>query len=189
MHGKQLEETEEDFARTFREEEYIKPGKLFIYTRKPDMQDKGLIMFYHGRQKAGVNEVREYYNLTRVAGVDTVIIIWGTQKPSSFAQQAIKDLNQDNGRIWVEQFLESRLEFNVMEHELVPPHTKLTPEEKEKVLASYRLKENDLPKIQETDPVACYLGLRVGDVVKIVRKSESAGRHTTYRITIPCVKK
>lgn len=47
-----------------------------------------------------------------------------------------------------------------------------------------RLRDYQLPKILVSDPVARYLGLKKGNVVKIVRPSETAGRYVTYRIAI-----
>jgi DNA-directed RNA polymerases I, II, and III subunit RPABC1 len=64
----------------------------------------------------------------------------------------------------MEHFTEAELMFNVTEHELVPKHVLLTPEEKQELLTRYKLKENQLPRMQMGDPVARYFGLKRGQV-------------------------
>lgn len=52
------------------------------------------------------------------------------------------------------------------------------------MLTKYRIQEHQLPKILHADPIARYFGVTKGEVMKIVRPSQTAGRYVTYRIVI-----
>ena len=108
------------------------------------------------------------------------ILIYST----TLTSQASKIIQTISGQFRIEAFAESELLINITHHELVPRHIVMTSEEKKELLARYRLKETQLPRMQPADPVARYYGLRRGQVVKIIRKSETAGRYASYRICL-----
>jgi DNA-directed RNA polymerase subunit H len=76
------------------------------------------------------------------------------------------------------------LGFDVSKHELVPKHEILSEEEKEKLLKKYGITIRDLPRIFLSDPAIKDLNPKIGDVVKITRKSKTAGESVYYRVVV-----
>ena len=57
-----------------------------------------------------------------------------------------------------------------MDHKLVPPHTKLTQEEHDKIIKKYNLMDKShLTEISRFDPVARIIGLKPDEICKIER--------------------
>jgi DNA-directed RNA polymerase subunit H (RpoH/RPB5) len=74
---------------------------------------------------------------------------------------------------------------NPMDHIIVPPHERVSPEEYEAVMSKVTSK-SQLPVIRfHLDPIGRILGLVPGEIVKITRPSPSAGVYTIYRVCAP----
>jgi DNA-directed RNA polymerase subunit H len=71
--------------------------------------------------------------------------------------------------------------FKLDKHSLIPKHVKLSEKEKEQVLAKYNISLKELPKILPSDPAIVVLAAKPGDVIKIIRKSQTAGEVFFYR--------
>jgi DNA-directed RNA polymerase subunit H len=78
----------------------------------------------------------------------------------------------------------SEKKVNVFNHLMVPKHILLSQEEVEKILNKYRIKPYQLPKIKASDPGAMAIQAQPGDVLKILRKSPTAGEAIAYRYVV-----
>jgi DNA-directed RNA polymerase subunit H len=79
---------------------------------------------------------------------------------------------------------EKKKVVNVFVHELVPKHEVLNKREVDEVLQKYHLKPHQLPYIKLSDPAVAALGAKPGDIVRIERKSSTAGECFSYRYVI-----
>ncbi|MDW7726410.1 MAG: DNA-directed RNA polymerase subunit H [Candidatus Methanoperedens sp.] len=75
-------------------------------------------------------------------------------------------------------------EFKPLEHVMVPEHEVLDKNEIDKILAGYNIEKEQLPKIYDSDPAAAAIKAKVGDVIRIIRQSPTAGRAVFYRMVI-----
>lgn len=76
-----------------------------------------------------------------------------------------------------------QLQFNVLEHSLVPPHRVLTSEEAAEIKKKYNIvDDSQLPDISRFSPVSLALGIRPGEICEILRPSKTAITAPFYRI-------
>lgn len=73
---------------------------------------------------------------------------------------------------------------SILKHSLVPEHVILSDAEKKEILKKLDVVQAQLPKILKNDPVVKEIGAKEGDVIKIIRKSYTAGVSVYYRTVI-----
>jgi DNA-directed RNA polymerase subunit H len=72
----------------------------------------------------------------------------------------------------------------VPNHAYVPKHEIMSKKEAEEVLEQFNCKPTELPLIFVNDPAIVGLGVKPGDMIKITRKSSTAGESLYYRYVV-----
>ncbi|MBS3163121.1 DNA-directed RNA polymerase subunit H [Candidatus Woesearchaeota archaeon] len=80
--------------------------------------------------------------------------------------------------------MEKEQKFDISQHELVPLHIKLNDDEKQKVLKELNISEKQLPAINEKDVMIKKLNAKAGDLIKIIRKSQTNKESVYYRVVV-----
>ncbi|KAH0676619.1 hypothetical protein KY285_024420 [Solanum tuberosum] len=158
----------------------MKRQDLEILKAKRNNDEKKIYVFFPEGAKVGVKEMRPYAERLRQEEISQAIFVV-QQKLTPKSHQFISEVST---MLHLEVFQEAELVVNVKDHAIVPEHQPLTNEEKKSLLERYTVKESQLPRIQFNDPIAKYYGLKRGQIVKIIRPSETAGRYVTYRYVV-----
>lgn len=157
-------------------------SRLEMIMEKTDDPTDQIMVFFPEEEKVGVQPIKALTEkMNQLACRRAMMVVRHDVTP--FAKQAIA-VCQAQQNVVIEVWGESDLLVDITEHELVPKHVVLDEPGKRELLARYRLKPGQLPRIQHKDPVARYYGMKKGEVVKIERNSETAGRYVTYRICV-----
>jgi DNA-directed RNA polymerase I, II, and III subunit RPABC1 len=180
-------EDEAEFTKKFGEDDHIQRENLGLTVSKINMNDNesdanAIMVFFIEEPKVGVKAIKEVATQMRSEGNNvnrSIIVI--QDKITPFAKQSLSEMQP---KIMIEVFREAELLVNITKHVLVPEHRVLSTEEKLTLLKRYKVKETQLPRIQFNDPIARYYGMARGQVVRIVRPSETAGRYVTYRFCV-----
>ena len=88
------------------------------------------------------------------------------------------------GRIPRLKDTEKERSYNIFDHNFVPKHELLSRKEAEELMREFHIRPHQLPYIQTSDPAAEALGAKMGDILRITRKSPTAGEVVVYRYVV-----
>ncbi|KAJ9061469.1 DNA-directed RNA polymerases II 24 kDa polypeptide (RNA polymerase II subunit 5) [Entomophthora muscae] len=168
----------DQFARTFASGGNISRDALTFEAQSENDPNDRLFTKFIDHNSVGTSFIKTIVEKLITENYSRCIIVT-SKKLTSAAQKVIDKVAP---KYVGEVFEENELQVNITRHVLVPQHVVLTADEKNILLARYHLKDTQLPRIQSRDPIARYYGLKRGEVVKIIRASETAGRYLTYRL-------
>ena len=103
-------------------------------------------------------------------------------KPNETIEKTLKNIWEQDG-VFMTIFNMKGLQFNILEHSLVPAHFALSDEEAREIKTKYNILTDDqIPDISRFSPVAQAIGLRPKQLCHIIRPSKTAISADFYRI-------
>jgi DNA-directed RNA polymerase subunit H len=128
--------------------------------------------------------IDDLFNLEEVlTKEDTLFIIIKDEINDTIISELKQIWEKDGIFIVIENI--KRLQFNILKHGLVPEHIIIANNEIDDVMKKYNISNKfEFPDISRFDPVARVIGLRPGDVCKIIRSSKTAINTNYYRVCI-----
>ena len=160
-------------------------NQLDMKLKKKD-ESKTAYIVYHLAKTLSHTNLSEYiddlYNLETVLTKKDDLIIIMKDEPNESLVKVLKNI-WEKDHIYINVFNIKRLQFNILKHELVPPHSVLTKEEADEMKKKFNIThDSQLPDISRFGPVAQAICIRPGEICKVQRSSLSAITSDFYRI-------
>jgi DNA-directed RNA polymerase subunit H len=130
------------------------------------------------------NIIEDLYVIDNVlTNADTLIIIT-EDEPNDTIVNRLKYLYDHDGKFVVIHSIK-RLQFNILNHKLIPPTRLMTETEIDVIKTKYNIKNvQQLPEISRFDPLALAMCMRPGEICEIERNSATALFYKYYRICV-----
>jgi len=128
--------------------------------------------------------IDDLFNLEEVLTKDDTLMIIVKEDMNDTLINLLKHIwEQDKIFIVIQNI--KRLQYNILEHNLVPQHRVLNKDEYSNIKEKYNIMDDvQFPEISRFDPVAQVIGVRPGQVCEIIRPSKSAIQSMYYRICV-----
>jgi len=128
--------------------------------------------------------IEELFHIETVLTKNDTLLIIIEDEPNDTIITKIKYLYDKMG-IFVVLHRINRLQFNILNHSLVPKCEILDDEEVQQLQKTYNITDiKKIPEISRFDPQALAMSLRPGQICKFDRNSATSMNYTYYRICI-----
>lgn len=142
----------------------------------PKEKQKALVWCVPGETTVGINSINRLGKAMKDADVERGIIVTDGRYTHAVKQGAKKKK--------IELLPKTFPAFDIFQHKLVPKQEILTEEEKTELLTKFKVQPYQLPQISSVDPTVKAIGARPGDVLRVIRRSPTAGEHIAFRYVV-----
>ena len=150
-------------------------------------KNKIYILFYLAKaiRPANIQEmIDDLFNLEETLTKEDTLLIIAKDEMNDTLMATLKHLWETDKIFIVVQNIK-RLQFNIHEHTLVPPHRVISDDERDVIKTKYNITDDtQFPDISRFDPVAQAICLRPGQICEITRPSKTAIQSIYYRLCI-----
>ena len=150
-------------------------------------KNKVYILFYLAKaiRPANIQEmIDDLFNLEETLTKEDTLLIITKDEMNDTLMATLKHVWETDKIFIVVQNIK-RLQFNIHEHTLVPPHRVISDDERSVIKTKYNItNDTQFPDISRFDPVAQAICLRPGQICEITRPSKTAIQSIYYRLCI-----
>lgn len=126
--------------------------------------------------------IDDLFNIEQILSKNDDLIIIIKDEPNETLQTLQTSVYEHDG-IFITILNINRLQFNILDHCLVPKHRILNTEETAMIKKKYSINDDsNIPNISRFDPVSQVMGIRPGELFEIERPSKTAIINKFYRI-------
>jgi len=150
-------------------------------------KNKIYILFYLAKaiRPANIQEmIDDLFNLEETLTKEDTLLIVAKDEMNDTLMATLKHMWETDKIFIVVQNIK-RLQFNIHDHTLVPPHRVISDDERAVIKTKYNITDDtQFPDISRFDPVAQAICLRPGQICEITRPSKTAIQSIYYRLCI-----
>jgi len=183
---------EQDYDVSQYENVGINEVNTLLTSKQLDMQlkktntEKKIYIKYHLAKALRATNIQEYieelFTIDEVLTKEDDLMIIVKDEPND---TLIKNISAiwDTENIYITAIAINRLQFNILNHCLVPKHRMLSDIEEDEIRRKYNIMDDkQMPDISRHSPVAQIIGLRPNKMCEIIRSSKTGITSKFYRI-------